>query len=106
MMNLVQNYQRWYKLESAIYVCWWIGRYFLFNKDTGLATSGVIYRTTNGGFNWTASQSNLSGFKLSFIDNFTGWAGGNFFNIMKSTDGGIIWGRQTSPQFNNLVLLL
>ncbi len=75
--------------------------YFL-NGLIGIATSGNMRRTTDGGFTWQNSPTNAGGPSISFGSDSIGWAGSDLNRIAKSTDGGIHWGYQTSPQFNNL----
>lgn len=57
------------------------------------ASSGFLYRTTNGGYNWILSNcnscSNVDDFNdIQFINQTTGWAYGDA-HIFKSTDGGL-----------------
>jgi photosystem II stability/assembly factor-like uncharacterized protein len=49
-----------------------------------------IYRTTNGGANWTpqANPANHFLWGVSFVDADTGWAVGNFGTILHTTTGG------------------
>ncbi len=72
---------------------------FFFNQFIGVTSSGFSYRTTDGGFNW--SQVNDGGIELSFVDDSVGWAGSNFNKVMKTSNGGGSWFRQTSPIFEN-----
>lgn len=56
--------------------------------------SGVIYKTTDRGFNWT--RIHLDSFFwgwwcLNFINSNTGWVGGYQNRIIKTTDGGQNW---------------
>ena len=61
-------------------------------------TSGISY-TIDGGFNWIGSDGNtLGGFDVQFINDSVGYAGTlSYPRIMKSTDGGKIWGYQIGP---------
>ncbi len=72
---------------------------YFFNRNTGIVSGGVSFRTTNGGNNWM--QSNDGGVYLSFANDSIGWAGNNFNTIIKTSNGGVTWGRQNSPAFNN-----
>ena len=72
---------------------------YFFDGNVGIVTSGRNHRTTDGGFTWI--MSNDGGIKISMGTDSVGWAGNNFFNIQKTTNQGMTWGRQTSPQFNN-----
>ena len=69
------------------------------DNDTVLAANRNIYRTSNGGDNWTqvyTNTGNLSIF-LDFPTRSTGYAAGGIGIILKSTNGGINWVSQTSP---------
>ncbi len=70
-----------------------------FNSNTGFVSAARIYKTTNGGTSW--DTANDDGIKLSFANDSIGWCGSNFFNIKKTTDGGLNWVIQNSPIFNN-----
>ena len=64
-----------------------------------LASNRNIYRTSNGGDNWTqvyTNSGNLSIF-LDFPTRSTGYAAGGIGIILKSTNGGVNWLSQTSP---------
>jgi len=71
------------------------------NRDLGFISGGVNKRTTDGGFNWTSSTSNVGGIKLSIISDSINWAGADFNKISKTTDNGISWFYQSSPNFDN-----
>ncbi len=87
---------------------------FFFDSDTGLAGSGAtigapnsrpepinIYRTTNGGLNWTPMQvpQNYQGSVSSIfmVDNMNGWASilpwnsSNNNRLWHTSDGGLTW---------------
>ncbi len=61
--------------------------------------SGTLYRTSNGGNNWTANAVPFSGGKLQFLDNNNGFAlSGDLIGMHKhpialyqTTDGGASW---------------
>lgn len=74
---------------------------FFINEDTGWLGSSRILKTTNGGFNWIPSSSQVVGGKLRFISDSIGWGGVNFFLISKTTNGGGTWFYQNSPIVNN-----
>jgi photosystem II stability/assembly factor-like uncharacterized protein len=68
---------------------------------------GVIYKTIDGGLNWTAQSSgtnhNLN--SLSFVNDSTGWIVGSLGTapnpitavILKTTDGGLTWDSLSAP---------
>lgn len=60
-----------------------------FNSNTGFVSAARIYKTTNGGIAW--DTANDGGIKLSFANDSIGWAGDNFIDIKKTTNGGSIW---------------
>lgn len=54
--------------------------------------NGLILKTTDGGDNWIQvlkSERTLS--DIDFIDNYTGWAVGNFGQVFRTNDAGITW---------------
>jgi photosystem II stability/assembly factor-like uncharacterized protein len=82
-----------------------------FNKDTGVVTAsnqGRIYKTYNGGINWTIVPSSLQGYEsvaeLQFLPNtttgyltFASYSSGS--NIMKTTDAGETWKELWKAQY-------
>lgn len=78
---------------------------FFLNKRIGWALSWNIYnptppygtwvlRTTDGGINWDTSRfvtENVYIKSVYFQDSLHGFMGGNFRNIMRTTDGGATW---------------
>lgn len=68
---------------------------------------GVIYKTIDGGLNWTAQSSgtNHNLYSLSFINDSTGWIVGSLGTapnpitavILKTTDGGLTWDSLSAP---------
>jgi len=75
---------------------------YFFNSQEGIICggSGVFARTTNGGINWIqfSTNSNNHYSSISFINNYTGWVSGGFYNytntiemLRKTTDGGLTW---------------
>jgi photosystem II stability/assembly factor-like uncharacterized protein len=58
------------------------------NSSTGWVAGPSIYKTTNGGENWSL-QLNEFATTIYFIDENTGMTGGNF--IRRTTNGGINW---------------
>lgn len=61
--------------------------------------SGMLYRTTDGGRNWTSVPVPFSGGDLEFLDPRQGWiladlgagAGSQAVAIFRTTDGGLTW---------------
>ncbi|MDI3298591.1 MAG: YCF48-related protein [Bacillota bacterium] len=60
----------------------------------------VLYRTTDGGRNWTANRLGVGGVAdIRFVGSLTGWmlvhrngaAGSELVSVLKSTDGGASW---------------
>jgi len=63
------------------------------------AQESVIFKTTNGGIEWTLIYTFPFGFisrDVLFIDINNGWVVGSGGRIFKTTDGGISWNYQTS----------
>jgi photosystem II stability/assembly factor-like uncharacterized protein len=61
------------------------------NSSLGFAVNyNYIYKTTNGGVNWSLQNSPVSGFKIKFINSQTGFVAGST-GIMKTTDEGATW---------------
>lgn len=55
--------------------------------------SGYIFKTTDGGNNWSKFQipDPVNIYSLHFINADTGYAGGDFLQLYKTTDGGQTW---------------
>lgn len=61
--------------------------------------NGLLYRTTDGGLNWTISSTPFSGGDLNFVDVNNGWmladlgvgAGSNAVAVFRTSDGGATW---------------
>lgn len=70
-------------------------RVFFINSNTGwiLGQQGTLFKTTNGGLNWTNLQININNslYSLYFINALTGFAGDGSSHIYKTTDGGFNW---------------
>lgn len=68
---------------------------------TGAAGSGAVFRTTDGGANWTMQNGTFAGatrlFGIDFVNSTTGWVVGTPQKIFKTTDGGVNWTEQTAP---------
>jgi photosystem II stability/assembly factor-like uncharacterized protein len=65
------------------------------NSNTGwiVGYSGTILKSTNGGANWNAQNSNTDSdiHSIFFIDASTGWAAGSVGAICRTTNGGANW---------------
>jgi len=75
---------------------------YMYDKNMGFFSTGdvfgFLYRTTNGGFNWTKIGDEVGFSQITFIDSLTGWKAGGMGNLMKkSTNGGISWVNQPLP---------
>ncbi len=77
------------------------------NKDTGFVaglgqtgpnTIPILYKSVNGGANWTSLNATISGpvYDVLFINDSTGFIVGVFGAIRKTTDGGNTWTTQSS----------
>ena len=67
------------------------------------AYAGGIYKTTNGGHDWSVMLSGVEGLsKIDYIDSSTASTVGYFGAIFRTTDGGDNWIRQTTGISNNL----
>lgn len=88
----------------------WLYDIFFIDKQYGWAVGGnayteAIFRTSDGGISWF--QQSMSGqFKwlsgVSFINRNTGWVCGYDGVILKTSNGGNTWTRQTVPTTNYL----
>jgi len=69
----------------------------------GYAAGEVLYKTTNGGDNWFILQNPVSSslnWSMHFIDENTGFLGGNYGEISRTTNGGYNWNTNiTNLQF-------
>jgi photosystem II stability/assembly factor-like uncharacterized protein len=81
----------WYPLNSV---------YFTDNDTgwvvTGGHTHGAIFKSTDGGTNWTYQEAQAFLYSVHFTDNGTGWAVGSEGTILNTTDGGTNWNPQSS----------
>jgi photosystem II stability/assembly factor-like uncharacterized protein len=71
------------------------------NPNTGFLTNNSgVKKTTNGGMDWvTTFNYSLTG--VFFTDSYTGWVGGRYPGIFKSTDAGVTWVNQPQPAIQN-----
>jgi photosystem II stability/assembly factor-like uncharacterized protein len=67
------------------------------DTDIGYTTgSNKIYKTTDGGINWTSFIiSSGSPFKFYFLNSITGWCVGYGGTVLKTTNAGLTWVKQT-----------
>jgi photosystem II stability/assembly factor-like uncharacterized protein len=80
---------------------------FFLNNNLGWAVGGnIIYRTTDGGENWSYQISPVHGANflnsVFFADELNGWIVGEGGRILGSTDGGNSWRPQSCPTGNGL----
>jgi photosystem II stability/assembly factor-like uncharacterized protein len=72
----------------------------MFSTTTAIAVGngGKIIRTTDGGTSWTSLSSGTSNslYRISFLDQNTGWIVGYDGTLRKTTDGGNTWVAQSS----------
>ena len=78
------------------------------NSNTGYVCGdgGVVYKSVNGGVNWTSSNSGIAPVKLnsiSFKDNNNGTIVGNNGTVYVTADGGASWTAQSSGTSYNLL---
>ncbi|MBK8553835.1 MAG: hypothetical protein IPL53_23400 [Ignavibacteria bacterium] len=78
------------------------------NSNTGYVCGdgGIVYKSVNGGVNWTLSNSGISGEKLNsinFKDSNTGTIAANNGVIYVTSDGGGSWSSQPSGVSYNLL---
>jgi photosystem II stability/assembly factor-like uncharacterized protein len=96
--------QNWNKVSFPAGNSFGLNTVFFVNPDTGwvAGSSGIIYKTLNGGINWT-SQSSGTGraiAKMYFISALEGWAtggwgDGNTYLVIHTSDGGATWQSQS-----------
>jgi len=68
-------------------------------------TSALIWKTTNGGTDWTPITPPMNTYylrALDFVDDLEGWAVGRFGSIIHTSDGGNTWVFQTNPATTTL----
>lgn len=102
---------QWSVQFSGYYQCGFNSIQFL-DENTGYSVgqapsspNGYIYKTTNGGNNWTnltlpPSMSNFI-YSLNFFNESTGYVCGHFTDIFKTTNGGLNWIAVPAPGFPN-----
>ncbi|MEI7485668.1 MAG: T9SS type A sorting domain-containing protein [Ignavibacteriota bacterium] len=92
--NAGNNWTRIAKLAGGIYSTFYDARIMFPNPNTGYITSGSgMFKTTNGGFNWSRLSFNtMAGLSsLYFLNPDTGFAGGYSGFIYRTTTGGVAY---------------
>lgn len=95
--------QTWKKIYTPLNKLEITSIYFINNLVGFCVGDNVIYKTNDGGQNWTENQiNNLVGkmMKIKFSDSQNGFIVCLFDRILKTTDGGSTW-QITSPQKNS-----
>jgi photosystem II stability/assembly factor-like uncharacterized protein len=93
-LNIEDCKSQWVYQALPTYVS--VGDIKFFDANTGILiyTSGM-YRTTNGGFNWTLINNNESFFEMQLIDSVTiytiGRGAGAIDRIRRTFDRGLTW---------------
>jgi photosystem II stability/assembly factor-like uncharacterized protein len=89
----------WSYLNFDVYVYTGLHVYFS-HPDTGFVVtfaSGQVFKTTNGGVNWTeTTPTGVSSYGAIFLNAQTGFIGGWSGGIVKTSDGGTTWIPQTT----------
>ncbi len=97
------KFDKVYSISDGIFVNsntgWAVGNFDVYP----FPVSGVILRTTDGGFNWIVQNTGIPSFRfhnVSFINQNTGWVssdGGYYSSLIKTTNGGASWDSVTTP---------
>ncbi|MBA3899238.1 MAG: T9SS type A sorting domain-containing protein [Bacteroidetes bacterium] len=78
----------------------WLSSVFFTSPDTGYISNlykNEIYKTVNGGLDWTVKHAGSAGIKsIRFLNQDIGFAVGNGGSILKTTDGGENWHQKIS----------
>ncbi|MBX2904577.1 MAG: T9SS type A sorting domain-containing protein [Taibaiella sp.] len=78
-----------------------IGGIYFWDENNGImvAGAGKVFKTTNGGMNWTLKPAPTTQplFSVAFLSASTGYAVGGNGAIIKTTDAGETWTLETSP---------
>ncbi|MFZ1323077.1 MAG: hypothetical protein WAT71_16075 [Ignavibacteria bacterium] len=77
---------------------------YMYNSQMGfMANTGQLFKTINGGFNWTFLPGIDGFYDMFFVDTLTGWKSSD--SVKKTTDGGLTWTTQKVKNSGNLVML-
>jgi photosystem II stability/assembly factor-like uncharacterized protein len=81
---------------------WFFRDVLFFNENIGvMAWENGIFRTVNGGVDWTLAYHSPGSYngvnEIIFKDQVTGYATGPAGTILKTIDGGITWNDQANP---------
>lgn len=85
-----------------------INSIFFVNENTGFicGSGGNVFKTVNGGLNWTLANNGIGIIRLNsiiFKDNNTGYTAGDNGMIYKTVNGGINWIQENSNTERNLL---
>ncbi len=79
---------------------------YMYDRNMGfscaISSISFLRKTTNGGFNWSDINITDDFLDMKFVDTLTGWKGTN--SIKKTTDGGITWFQQASPNVLSFIV--
>ena len=75
----------------------------MYNRNFGFFSyfTNALFRTTNGGVNWTQVTGADGFYDMKFVNALTGWKAKG--SMQKTTDGGLNWVQQTLP-FGGVIL--
>ena len=74
---------------------------FFVNEDIGFIAGNEVYKTENGGEDWVLNYTgNFSINSIFFIDELTGWMGGEQEKLYKTENGGEDWLPQNDTGFS------
>ncbi|MEP7145572.1 MAG: T9SS type A sorting domain-containing protein [bacterium] len=76
---------------------------YMYNAQMGFMNkSDFLFKTTNGGYNWSRISGQNAFYDIFFVDSLTGWKCKD--SVRKTTDGGITWIRQNviNPNYLNM----
>lgn len=89
--TFAQSYS-WYRIPNSPYTTARFEDISFINGSTGwlIHPYGVIYRTLDGGYNWTKQDSiGIGTFtEVDFVNESTGWISSRSYNLFKTTNGG------------------
>jgi len=60
------------------------------DSRTGFVANGQVSKTTDGGFSWTTLNTSFIR-DISFVDDNTGYAVGDYSTVLKTVNGGVTW---------------